>query len=586
MFRSRDLVIYGRLLQITRKYWILLVIGMLMTLSLSGIDATFAWFIQPIINKGFISKDIVFVRWLPILVIIFFIARGLSHLGSTYCVNYVARSTVTTLRRQLFNHLLRLPASFHDHHDSGNLLSAVIYNVDQVASASADVIIIGLREISLMIGLLVVMFLTNWIFTLFFLVLAPVIFWIMKRCNTRVRRFSTMVQQTVGEVAHQVSEALGAYRLIRINGGESIEELHFRQITQKNRHSELKVILTGTINTALVQLVLAIPIATLLFLAAKPNLGVNAGNFIAFVSSMLMMLRPMRRLTAVNLSIQKGIAAAASIFKTLDEPPEKDIGQYSLNRAKGAIVYKQVSFRYPHSQNKVLENINFDIKPGQTIAIVGRSGSGKSSLVHLLPRFYEPAMGNITIDNIDIQHLHLSDLRKQLAFVSQNMMLFNDTIANNIIYGHNQTYDEKTVIAAAEAAQAMDFIDALPKGIHTLVGENGVLLSGGQCQRIAIARALFKNAPILILDEPTSSLDQHTEQAIQRALKTIMAQCTTLVIAHRLSTIEKADCILVLDQGRLVEQGSHTELLNSNGAYKNLYSSHFDTKNQNLEVMH
>lgn len=571
----KGLETYRRLLSATKKYWMAVILGILGTVLLSLIDAGFAWLIKPIINKGFIARDIEFIHWLPLIIVLIFIFRGFAGFSSSYFISRVSRNVVMDFRRRIFGHLLKLPANFYDRHSSGHLLSTIIYNVEQVAQASSDALVTTLQEASLVIGLITVMFVVNWQLTLFFMIASPLIVWVMKSCSSRLRRLSTGVQKSVGEVTHVASESIEAYKVIRLYGGQEYEDHKFAKATKTNQQRELKVVVTNSVSTSLVQLFIAIPIAVVLFFATMPGFHVTAGSFASVISSMIMMLRPVRRLTMINSYIQKGIAGAESIFQLLDEEVEKDTGTQTLGRSKGAIAYQEVSFTYQRSAAPVLQNVSFQIEPGQTVALVGRSGAGKSTLINLLPRFYENTGGVITLDNIDIKSLKLQDLRNQFSLVSQHTTLFNDTVAKNIAYGQEGELDYEKITEIAKAAHVMDFIQDLPEGLNTMIGENGVLLSGGQRQRIAIARALYKDAPILILDEATSSLDTHAERHIQEALETLMQHRTTFVIAHRLSTIENANWILVMDKGQLIEQGTHADLLNQGGAYAELYRMQF-----------
>lgn len=573
-FGRKGIDTYKRLLSATLKYWPIFLLGILATLVLSLIDAGFAWLVKPIIDKGFISRNTHFIRWLPPTVLIVFVFRGVVGFSSNYFIYHVARYVVMDFRRAIFCHLLKLPARFYDRHNSGHLLSTIIYNVEQVAEASSDALVTVLRQGSLVIGLIGVMFVVSWQLALLFLIISPIIAWVVKKVSVRLRRLSSNVQKSMGEVTHVANEGIDAYKVIRLYGGQDYENQKFHQATKSNRQRELKVIVTNSIGTSLVQLLIAVPIAVVLFFATQPSLGVSAGSFAAVASAMIMLLSPMRRLTLMNSYIQKGIAGAESIFDLLDEDVEKDKGTVPLTRVKGKIEYRQVSFNYEQSQRTILSDVSFTVEPGKTIAIVGRSGSGKTTLINLLPRFYEISTGDITIDGINIQDCRLQDLRNQFALVSQHTALFNDTIARNIAYAQADA-DPKAVLAAAEAAHAMEFINQMPDGMNTVVGEDGVLLSGGQRQRIAIARALFKNAPILILDEATSSLDTHAERHIQSALENLMQQRTTLVIAHRLSTIENADSIIVMEKGKIVESGTHATLLVRGGAYAELHRMQF-----------
>lgn len=568
---------YKRLLKVSASYWAIFLLGAVATLLVSLIDSGFTWLIKPIINKGFIARDTLFIHWLPLIVILIFIFRGIAGFISNYLIYRVARNVVMNFRRAIFKHLMHLPAAFYDQHSSGHLLSTIIYNVDQVAQASSDALVAILREGTLLIGLIVVMFVVDWKLSLLFLIIAPLIAWVTKICSTRLRHLSSRVQESMGDVTHVASEGIEAYKVIRLFGGEAYEKDKFSKATRANRQREMKVIVTNSIGTSLVQILVAVPIAVVLFFATRPSLGVTAGSFAAIVAAMIALLRPMRRITTVNSYIQKGVSAAESIFLLLDEPLEKDTGTIPLKRAKGEIEYRGVGFHYHAEQSAVLRDINFTIEPGKTVAIVGHSGSGKSTLINLLPRFYDATEGDLRIDGVNVRDYRLHDLRNQFAFVSQQSVLFNDTVASNIAYATSNP-DRDKIIEAAQSAHAMEFIEKLPNGLDTFVGENGVLLSGGQRQRLAIARALFKEAPILILDEATSSLDTVAERHIQAALDTLMQQCTTLVIAHRLSTIENADWIIVLDQGEIVEAGTHQDLLNLAGSYAELHRMQFQDR--------
>ena len=574
----RGIQTYGRLLQATKQYWAIFLVGVIGMIVVSLTDAGLTWLIKPIINRGFIARDLVFIRLFPFMIMLVFFFRGAANFLSTYFINRVARDIVMDFRRAIFTYLLRLPARFYDYHSSGHLLSTVIYNVEQVAQAGSDALIITLQASSLIVGLLVVMFLVSWKLTVFSLVITPLIAWVIKICSTRLRYLSISVQKSVGEVVHIASEAIEAYKVVRLYGGQKYENEKFRRATKINQQHELKVVVTNSMSTSLVQLLIAVPIAIILFFATQQSFHITAGSFASIVSAMIMMLRPIRRLTMVNSYIQKGIAGAESIFKLLDEDVEKDTGNRRLVRAKGAIEYHGVSFAYEHSKKMILSNISFSIKPGQMVAIVGRSGAGKSTLINLLPRFYDVSAGIIKIDDINVKEFRLQELRNQFGLVSQNTTLFDDTILNNIAYSQTGNIDRKKIIEAARAAHAIEFIEQLPHGLDTVIGKNGVRLSGGQRQRIAIARALLKKPPIHILDEATASLDTHSERHIQAALDNLIDQCTTLVIAHRLSTIEKADWIMVLEEGSLVEKGTHQQLLTLDGTYAELYRMQFSEK--------
>lgn len=574
--KSKSLDTYRRLLQATKKYWVCFLLGVVATAAMSLVDAGFAWLIKPIIDKGFINRDPHFIRFLPLMVIIIFIFRGLFVYLSNYCVTRVSRHVVMDFRRRLFDHLLKLPTSFYDKSSSGQLISTMIYNVEQVAQASSTALLTILQEATLAIGLIAVIVSVSWELFVLFLVIVPVIVWILKRNGSRLKRISASVQKSVGEVTRVAAEGINAQQVVRLYGGQDYERGKFYRATQANQERELKIAVVNSMGTSVVQLLLSVLIAVVLIFATMPSLHITAGAFGTVISSVIMLLRPMRRLTTVHSLIQKGVAGAESIFTVLDENPEKDKGTVAVDRVRGEVIFSHVNFGYQTGKETVLHDINFTVHPGKVVAIVGRSGAGKSTLINLLPRFYELHSGSITIDGVDIRDYQLENLRRQFALVSQHSVLFNDTIAHNIAYGQQDgQVSREQIEEAARAAFAWEFIQEFPQGLDAVIGENGVLLSGGQRQRLAIARALLKNAPILILDEATSSLDTHSERQIQAALENLMQRCTTFVIAHRLSTIEHADWILVMDQGRIIEQGTHAVLLSQKSAYAALHRLQF-----------
>jgi subfamily B ATP-binding cassette protein MsbA len=563
--------LYKRLFSYVKPFWPVLLFGVFANILYSGIDAGFTYMTMPFLDKGFINLDISFVKKIPLIVLVGITLRGVvSSLGS-YCMTWVARSVVKVLRQKVFAHILHLPADFYDEATSGQMLSKILYDVEQVAQVSADALTDFVQNTCLVIGLLTVMLVISWQLSLMFLLTVPFVGLIVNYTNKRVRRISHRVQQTMGEVTEIASEAIEGYRVVRVFGGTDYEAGKFNKATEHSRHNDMKVAVSKAVNVSGVQAVIAIGIAVIILAAIKLStvIVITAGSFLAIIAAMLQLIKPMKTLTTLNATIQRGLAGAESVFKLLDLPVEQESGVVLAEKAQGEIQFKHVSYAYRQGQT-VLHDVTFTIEAGTSVALVGHSGSGKTTIASLLPRFYEITQGVITLDNIPINQLSLVSLREQMALVSQHVTLFNDTLANNIAYGRFDV-SRQQIINAAKAAYADEFISKLPQGYDTRVGENGVLLSGGQRQRIAIARAILKDAPILILDEATSALDSESEQYIQAALEHVMKNRTTLVIAHRLSTIKNANKIIVMQHGKIVEQGGHQELIDLNGHYAQLY---------------
>jgi subfamily B ATP-binding cassette protein MsbA len=573
-------ILYKRLLSYVKPFWPVLVLGIGANILYSLIDAGFTYMMRPFFDKGFINLDMAFIKKIPYIVLIGITLRGLvSSLGS-YCMTWVARSVVKVLREKVFNHVLRLPADFYDEATSGQLLSKILYDVEQVAQVSAEALTDFVQNICLIIGLLTVMMVICWQLSLMFLLTIPFVGIIVNYTNKRVRRISHKVQKTMGEVTEIASEAIDGYRVVRIFGGVGYESGKFSKAIERSRQNDMKVAVSKAINVSGVQIVIAIGIAAIIAAAIELStvVIVSAGSFLAIIAAMLQLIKPMKTLTTLNAVIQKGLAGAESVFNLLDMPIEQNEGVVLAQRARGEVEFKHVSYAYRQGQ-QVLHDVSFTIEAGKTVALVGHSGSGKTTIASLLPRFYEIVSGVITLDGMPINQLSPASLREQMALVSQHVTLFNDTLANNIAYGRQDVTREQ-IIHAAQLAFADEFISKLPQGYDTRVGENGVLLSGGQRQRIAIARAILKDAPILILDEATSALDSESERYIQIALEEVMKNRTTLVIAHRLSTIKNADKIIVMQQGKIVEQGTHHELMELQRYYAQLHGV------QQANIMH
>jgi subfamily B ATP-binding cassette protein MsbA len=484
---------------------------------------------------------------------------------------------VADLRQAMFDHLLRSPTSYYDNHGSGQILSKLTYNVENVATAATQAVTTLVRDGFSIIGLVAYMLYLNATLSVVFLVVGPVLVVAVRYATKRFRKVSRRIQNRIGDLTHAAQEVIDGHRVVKAFGGQTYESAHFSAINEKTRALQMKMIATEAINTPVVQLILALVIAAIIYLSTLQGVreGVSVGTFMSFVVAMALLLPPIKRLTAVNSHLQRGIIAAESLFELLDSETERDTGTRTLARAEGRLEYRDVTHVYAEEKGAVLHGIDLVLEPGETVALVGRSGSGKTTLASLLPRFYDPSAGQILIDGIDTRELALGSLRAQISLVTQDVVLFNDTIANNIAYARGDQVSRAELERVAEAAHALGFIQALPRGFDTLIGDRGVLLSGGQRQRLAIARAMLKDAPFLILDEATSSLDTESERHIQAALEHLMAHRTTLVIAHRLSTIEKADRIVVLQDGRIVEQGGHAELLTLGGYYARLYRMQF-----------
>jgi len=514
-------------------------------------------------------------QYLPLYIIALVVFRSSGSFLGNYFLIKVSVNVVHKLRRELFDHYTKLSTEYFDAQNSGHMISLITYNVAEVARAITDSVRIFIREGLTTIGLLAYLAWINWQLTLVFLAITPVIALIVTFVSKRLRALSKNIQNSMGDMTHITSELVLGNRVVKCFGGSEYEIQRFKQNSLFNKQQSLKVGFFTSTQNPIMQLLVACALATLLFLALQLMDGASTGEFVSYLLAAFMMPKSIQQLVNANNDIQKGIAAASDIFEVLDIEKEKDLGTQTKAKGNGQLICKNLSFSYPNSEKRALNNINFTIHSGQTVAIVGASGSGKSTLTNLIPRFYDYSQGKILLDGVEISEYTLETLREQIALVTQNITLFNDTVFNNIAYGSLEGVSEDDVLKAADDAYATEFINNLSHGMQTEIGEHGIQLSGGQRQRLAIARALLKNAPLLILDEATSALDTHSERYIQKALEHVMENRTTIVIAHRLSTIEKADVILVMEQGEIIERGSHAELLAKQGAYASLHALQF-----------
>lgn len=541
-------------------------------------DSGLIYLLKPLLDDGFGKANHSFLKIMAFVVVGMIILRGVTNFISNYCLAWVSGKVVMTMRRRLFKHLMFMPVSFFDRNSTGKLLSRITYDSEMIASSSSGSLITIVREGAYIISLLAVMFYTSWELTLVLFVIGPIIAVLITIVSKIFRKLSKNLQDSMGELTATTEQMLKGHKVVISFGGQFVEEERFNKVSNNMRRKGMKMVTADSISDPVVQIIASFALVAVLFLATTPLIAednLSAGSFTVVFSSMLAMMRPLKSLTNVNSQFQRGMAACQTLFAILDLEPEKDSGSYKAEPAKGALEFKNVSFAYQGKEELALNNISFSVPAGKTVALVGRSGSGKSTIANLVTRFYDIEQGEILLDGVNIQDYRLSNLRENCAVVSQQVHLFNDTIANNIAYAAQDKYSREEIIAAAKAAYALEFIEKLPQGFDTVIGENGASLSGGQRQRLAIARALLRNSPVLILDEATSALDTESERAIQSALDELKKDRTVIVIAHRLSTIENADEILVIDHGEIRERGNHRALLEQNGAYKQLYSMQF-----------
>ncbi|MCQ9063816.1 lipid A ABC transporter ATP-binding protein/permease MsbA [Vibrio diabolicus] len=568
---------FKRLWQFIRLYKSGLVVAVIALVINAISDTYMISLLKPLLDEGFGNAESDFLRTLPLIIFAMMFVRGISGFVSTYCLSWVSGNVVMQVRRMVFNHFMHMPVSYFDKEKTGNLLSRITYDSEQVSAATSQALVSIVREGASIIGLLVLMFYNSWQLSLVLFAVAPVVAWGIGVVSKRFRKISKNMQIMMGNVTASAEQMLKGHKVVLSYGGQDIERKRFEKVSNQMRQQSMKLVTAQAAANPIIQMIASLAIVAVLYLASIDSIKeqLTPGTFTVVFSAMFGLMRPLKALTNVTSQFQRGMAASQTLFALIDLEPEKNEGKLTVERANGDVSVKNVSFTYTGAEKPALENVSFDIPRGKTVALVGRSGSGKSTIANLFNRFYDVDSGSITLDGHDIREYELKNLRQQFALVSQNVHLFNDTIANNIAYATDGKYERSDIEKAAKLAHAMEFISKMDDGLDTMIGENGASLSGGQRQRVAIARALLRDAPVLILDEATSALDTESERAIQAALDELQKDKTVLVIAHRLSTIEKADEILVVDDGAIIERGNHADLIAKNGAYAQLHRIQF-----------
>ncbi|EPE2682072.1 lipid A ABC transporter ATP-binding protein/permease MsbA [Vibrio alginolyticus] len=568
---------FKRLWQFIRLYKSGLIVAVLALVINAISDTYMISLLKPLLDEGFGNAESDFLRTLPLIIFAMMFIRGISGFVSTYCLSWVSGNVVMQVRRMVFNHFMHMPVSYFDKEKTGNLLSRITYDSEQVSAATSQALVSIVREGASIIGLLVLMFYNSWQLSLVLFAVAPVVAWGIGVVSKRFRKISKNMQTMMGNVTASAEQMLKGHKVVLSYGGQDIERQRFEKVSNQMRQQSMKLVTAQAAANPIIQMIASLAIVAVLYLASIDSIKeqLTPGTFTVVFSAMFGLMRPLKALTNVTSQFQRGMAASQTLFALIDLEPEKNEGKLTVERANGDVSVKNVSFTYTGAEKPALENVSFDIPRGKTVALVGRSGSGKSTIANLFNRFYDVGSGSITLDGHDIRDYELKNLRQQFALVSQNVHLFNDTIANNIAYATDGQYERSDIEKAATLAHAMEFISKMDGGLDAMIGENGASLSGGQRQRVAIARALLRDAPVLILDEATSALDTESERAIQAALDELQKDKTVLVIAHRLSTIEKADEILVVDDGAIIERGNHAELIKKNGAYAQLHRIQF-----------